>query len=94
VRGADLLDNTPRQIFLQRLLGLPTPNYLHVPLVLNASGEKLSKQTDAKSLNAEQPVMELQRAAQHLGLGTIEAASVDAFLKKAAQRWRAKSDVV
>ncbi|MCB2560756.1 tRNA glutamyl-Q(34) synthetase GluQRS, partial [Listeria monocytogenes] len=45
VRGADLLDATPRQIFLQRLLGVPTPRYLHVPVVRNENGEKLSKQT-------------------------------------------------
>ena len=47
VRGADLMDSTPRQIALQRLLGLPTPRYLHVPAVVNAAGEKLSKQTGA-----------------------------------------------
>ena len=47
VRGADLLASTPRQIFLQRLLGLPTPSYLHVPVAINAAGEKLSKQTRA-----------------------------------------------
>jgi len=47
VRGADLLDSTPRQIALQQALGLPTPRYLHVPLALNAQGEKLSKQTRA-----------------------------------------------
>jgi len=47
VRGADLLDSTPRQIHLQRLLGLPTPCYLHVPAAVNATGEKLSKQTGA-----------------------------------------------
>jgi glutamyl-Q tRNA(Asp) synthetase len=47
VRGADLLDSTPRQIYLQRLLGLPTPRYLHVPAAVNAAGEKLSKQTGA-----------------------------------------------
>jgi glutamyl-Q tRNA(Asp) synthetase len=47
VRGADLLDSTPRQIHLQRLLGAPTPRYLHVPVVRNSNGEKLSKQTGA-----------------------------------------------
>jgi glutamyl-Q tRNA(Asp) synthetase len=47
VRGADLLDSTPRQIYLQRLLGCPQPRYLHVPAAVNAAGEKLSKQTGA-----------------------------------------------
>ncbi|KAI95811.1 glutamyl-Q tRNA(Asp) ligase [Rhodomicrobium udaipurense JA643] len=50
VRGADLLDNTARQIVLQRLLGLPTPRYMHLPLALNADGSKLSKQTHAQEL--------------------------------------------
>ena len=50
MRGADLLDNTPRQVLLQQWLGLPTPRYLHVPLVLSATGEKLSKQTFAPQL--------------------------------------------
>jgi glutamyl-Q tRNA(Asp) synthetase len=50
VRGADLLDSTPRQIHLQRLLGLPTPRYLHVPAAVNAQGEKLSKQTGATAI--------------------------------------------
>ena len=53
VRGADLLASTPRQIFLQRELGYPEPRYLHVPIALNASGEKLSKQTRAKPLPRE-----------------------------------------
>lgn len=48
VRGADLLDSTARQIHLQRLLGLPTPRYLHIPAAVNAAGEKLSKQTGAR----------------------------------------------
>ncbi len=87
VRGADLLDNTPRQIFLQRALGLPTPRYRHIPLILNAAGEKLSKQSGARSLDAEQPLQELQRTAQHLGLGRIEAASVHEFLKQAINLW-------
>src|SRR5205823_3730873 len=50
VRGSDLLASTPRQIFLQRELGYPEPAYLHVPIAINASGEKLSKQTRAKPL--------------------------------------------
>ncbi len=50
VRGADLLWNTPRQIHLQNLLGLPTPVYAHVPLITNAAGQKLSKQTLAPAL--------------------------------------------
>ena len=90
VRGADLLDNTPRQIFLQRALGLATPRYLHVPLVLGATGEKLSKQTGAKAIDDARPVPALQTAARHLGLGIIDAPTVDEFLKLAIERWRAK----
>ena len=53
VRGADLLASTPRQIHLQRVLGLPHPTYLHVPIAINAAGEKLSKQTRATPLAAD-----------------------------------------
>ena len=71
VRGADLLDSTPRQIYLQRLLGAPTPRYLHVPVVRNANGEKLSKQTGAVAVTAgDEPaaVAVLLQAAGFLGL--------------------------
>ena len=68
VRGEDLADNTARQILLQRALGLPTPVYLHTPLVLGANGEKLSKQNDAQALNTSQPLEALSAAAQVLGL--------------------------
>jgi len=50
VRGADLLASTPRQIFLQRLLGYPSQSYLHLPVALDAAGEKLSKQTRARPI--------------------------------------------
>ncbi|MBA2411827.1 MAG: tRNA glutamyl-Q(34) synthetase GluQRS [Burkholderiaceae bacterium] len=92
VRGADLLDNTPRQIFLQHALETSTPRYLHIPLVLNAKGEKLSKQTGAAPLDIARPLLELQRAAQHLGLGAIEAPSVEAFAKRAIEGWKAREE--
>lgn len=63
VRGADLIDSTPRQIHLQRLLGLPTPRYLHVPVAVTAAGEKLSKQKDA----AEGSSRDLRAALAFLG---------------------------
>jgi len=67
VRGADLLDSTARQIHLQRLLGARTPRYAHVPVALNASGEKLSKQTGARPLDLSDPKAELARARRFLG---------------------------
>lgn len=67
VRGSDLLDSTPRQIHLQRLLGLPTPSYLHLPVAIDAAGEKLSKQTHAPALPMDQPLPSLWRALAFLG---------------------------
>ena len=67
VRGADLLDSTPRQIYLQRLLGLPTPRYLHVPVAVNAAGEKLSKQTRAPAIDPQRPGPALVAALDFLG---------------------------
>ena len=67
VRGADLIDSTARQIHLQRLLGLPTPRYLHLPVAVNAAGEKLSKQTGAKPVDPARAGPELVRALALLG---------------------------
>jgi glutamyl-Q tRNA(Asp) synthetase len=72
VRGEDLADNTPRQILLQRHLGLPTPRYLHTPLVLAADGHKLSKQNGAAALDLSDPEARLREAAQRLGLAVAE----------------------
>jgi glutamyl-Q tRNA(Asp) synthetase len=67
VRGADLLDSTPRQIYLQRLLGLATPRYLHVPVLVNARGEKVSKQTGAASLALHERDRAIGKALRFLG---------------------------
>ena len=87
VRGADLLDSTPRQIWLQRLLGYPTPRYLHLPAALNASGEKLSKQTGAAAIDAAQPLRELARALAFLGQPVPDAATAAEMLQRALERW-------
>lgn len=79
VRGADLTDNTARQIVLQHALGLPTPSYLHTPLVLGENGEKLSKQNGAQTLDLSHPLQALNEAAQTLGLSACATSIGDAL---------------
>ncbi len=67
MRGSDLLDSTPRQILLQNLLGYPTPDYAHLPIITNAQGQKLSKQTHASALDCNQPLPALWQALCFLG---------------------------
>lgn len=88
VRGEDLADNTARQIFLQRLLGLPTPMYLHTPIVRDARGAKLSKSNGAVGLDVTQPLVALAQAAQALGLAVPPAANPAEWLIQAIGPWR------
>lgn len=89
VRGEDLADNTPRQIGLQRALGLPTPRYMHTPLVLAADGHKLSKQNGAQAIDLNDPAQTLREAAARLGL-RLEAVrrSPGELLATAVAQWR------
>ena len=86
VRGQDLADNTARQMVLQRALGLPTPQYLHTPLVLGADGDKLSKQNGAMALDLSDPWAALTQAAQVLGLPTQPM--LHQLLTQAQSDWR------
>lgn len=91
VRGADLLWNTPRQIHLQRLLGLPAPAYAHVPLVVNAAGQKLSKQTRAPALPERGRAAVLAEALAALGHAPpleLAGASPQELLAWASTHWQ------
>lgn len=88
VRGEDLLLNTPRQIFLQRALGYLPVTYMHVPLVCNKQGEKLSKQTLAPAISVDDVLPTLHRAWAFLkqpSLGHVE--SIGTFWRRAAEVW-------
>lgn len=90
VRGADLLDSTPRQVYLQRLLGVPTPRYLHVPVLRNAAGEKLSKQTGALAVQPGDEAAAIDAvldAAGFLGLPLERPDSLAGFWQAAIPAW-------
>ena len=88
VRGEDLADNTARQIHLQQLLGLPTPRYLHTPLVRDARGEKLSKSNGAAPLDLRDPLDALRAAAVALNLGVPDNDKVSDWLHSAVGAWQ------
>jgi glutamyl-Q tRNA(Asp) synthetase len=89
VRGADLLLSTPRQIYLQELLGLPRPNYAHLPLAVDEAGRKLSKQRAAQPVSADNPAPALYAALKHLGqsLPPERPDRPDAILEWAVAHW-------
>jgi glutamyl-Q tRNA(Asp) synthetase len=90
VRGSDLLESTPRQIHLQRLLGFATPAYAHVPVAINAQGQKLSKQTFAKPIERANSGGSLISALEFLGQAPpalLQAASASEILQWARETW-------
>jgi glutamyl-Q tRNA(Asp) synthetase len=90
VRGSDLLDSTPRQIYLQQLLGYPTPSYCHLPVAMNSEGDKLSKQTGAAPLNADTPAANLVAVLKFLGQqppAELATADLTSLWNWAIQHW-------
>lgn len=91
VRGADLIESTPRQIHMQRLLGLPTPGYLHLPVALSKQHEKLSKQTFAAPLDPARPLPTLIQVMRFLGQEAVPEladSGIDEFWRWAVSNWR------
>ncbi len=91
VRGADLIESTPRQMHLQDLLGLPTPDYLHLPVALSKQHEKLSKQTFAAPADAVRPASMLYQVLCFLGQDpppALAESSLDDFWRWAIAHWR------
>jgi len=87
VRGADLLDNTARQIWLGSLLGYPNLSYMHLPLAMNDQGQKLSKQNLAQALDITQAPKLLQQATLALGQPAVELDQPRIMLQQAVQQW-------
>ena len=90
VRGVDLLDSTARQMWLQQCLNLPTPSYAHLPVVVNAAGEKLSKQTRAAAVDPQAGTATLAAAMSFLGHPVpveLDHASLAEFWRWAIQAW-------
>ncbi len=90
VRGADLLDNTARQIWLGSLLGYPSLSYMHLPLAMNDQGQKLSKQNLAQALDITQAPKLLQQAILALGQPAVELNQPRIMLQQAVQQWDVK----
>jgi glutamyl-Q tRNA(Asp) synthetase len=91
VRGADLIASTPRQILLQRLLGHPTPRYMHLPVAVNQSGEKLGKQTRAASLTVAEAPVRLWQTLRFLGQeppAVLAAGGIAEIWNWALANWR------
>jgi glutamyl-Q tRNA(Asp) synthetase len=90
VRGSDLYDSTPRQVYLQRLLGLETPEYAHIPVITNAAGQKLSKQTFAPPLDDRDAAANLRLALKFLGQTGFAGGpdQPERLLQAAAEQWQ------
>ena len=90
LRGSDLYDSTPRQVYLQQALGLSTPTYTHIPVLINSDGQKLSKQTHARAIDNSQALQNLRLALRYLQQPppTPDCRSIDGLLQQAVDNWQ------
>ena len=86
-RGDDLLGSTARQIVLARALGMASPRWLHLPIVVGPDGEKLSKQNGAAAVDASRPLEVLGAALRHLGIVPPPPQGIVGWLADATLRW-------
>jgi glutamyl-Q tRNA(Asp) synthetase len=93
LRGSDLYDSTPRQIYLQQLLALPTPAYTHIPVITNGKGQKLSKQTHAPVLDDDRAIDNLRLALRFLGQSppAPQVQRLDLLLQHAVEHWKIRA---
>jgi glutamyl-Q tRNA(Asp) synthetase len=90
VRGADLIDSSPRQIYLQRLLGMPTPEYLHLPIAVDRNGQKLSKQALSRAVEPAQASAVIREVLAFLGQSappTLSAMPPAQALQYGVENW-------
>ncbi|WP_119393376.1 tRNA glutamyl-Q(34) synthetase GluQRS [Salinibius halmophilus] len=87
VRGIDLIDSTPMQIALQQALGLPTPTYAHLPVIVNPDGSKLSKQNLAQPISVNNKEEVLQNVLARLAIDVAQG-PVEQMLKQAVLLWQ------
>lgn len=87
VRGSDLLTSTARQILLGRLLGLPDLRYMHIPVVMDVHGRKLSKQNGAPAIDTRDPLAVLEQAWVSLGFDRFGATNLQSFFSGAIEMW-------
>lgn len=91
IRGFDLLDSTPRQLYLQQLLGYPTPHYSHIPIIVDTQGQKLSKQTQAKAVQTDHPhrtLLQLLEMLRQQPPVELQYASIAEILDWAITNWQ------
>ncbi len=91
VRGIDLMDSTPRQIWVQQCLGLAEQRYYHLPVIVNEQGQKLSKQTYAKDVLAGDLQQNLFWVLQHLNVAPMEMGTIPEMLNEAQSKWQIDS---